>query len=61
MSKANYKKFKGWYEYTVENASDEVIVYIMECLAAASEVAMENIEKMEKKEYKKQHRKSQNS
>lgn len=45
----NYKKFKAFYDYTVENAGDEEIVYIMGCLAEACAVAMKNSEKGKKK------------
>lgn len=53
MSEENYKKFKDWFDYTVENANDEVIEYIMWCLVTASKVAMKNIEKAKKYENKK--------
>ena len=48
MSESNYKKFKNWFDYTVENATDEVIEYLFGCIVAASKVAMKNIEKEKK-------------
>ena len=49
MSMENYKKFTDFYNYTVENASDEAVEYIMACIASASAVAMKNIKKANKK------------
>lgn len=49
MSIENYKKFKWFYDYTLENATDRDIEVIFYAIAHAAEILNSSVKKEKKK------------